>query len=391
MIAAFSRETGLPAFMLDPDVPLDLPEARQWFAKRIIGQEQAVDLVTDLLATVKAALTRPRRPIASLLFIGPTGVGKTELAKALAEYFFGDRNRLTRFDMSEFASPMAAERLAGGAFGAEGLLTAKVREQPFSVILFDEFEKAHWGFFDLLLQVLGEGRLTDAAGRLGDFSNAIVVMTSNLGAEAFARGTFGLGKGSGYPDPERHFTDEVRGFLRPELFNRIDRIVPFLPLDAAMIARIAERELMIIRQRDGFRLRGLSLDLTRASMQYLIQTGYDVRYGARPLKRALERQLLAPLSQALNAYDADLQLRAIADMKDGRLDVTVRAQVDAAGAAAQVTNADSALATFAKSCSAFRRMIQKLERCASFLALQNQLFLLEAPRIPQGQTRQRRL
>src|SRR5262249_19244380 len=163
----------------------------------------------------------------SLLFIGPTGVGKTELAKSLAEYFFGDRNRLTRFDMSEFASAGAVERLVGGAFGKEGLLTAKVREQPFSVLLFDEFEKAHDSFFDLLLQMLGEGRLTDAAGRLGDFSNAIVVMTSNLGAEAYGRGTFGLTKGSGYPDPQAHFTDEVRAFLRPELFNRIDRIVPF--------------------------------------------------------------------------------------------------------------------------------------------------------------------
>src|SRR6185437_8343903 len=153
VIAAFSRETGLPQFMLDPEAPLDLTAARQWFAERVIGQERAVDLVADLLAMVKAALTRPRRPIASLLFIGPTGVGKTELAKALAEYFFGDRNRLTRFDMSEFATPMAVDRLVGGAFGAEGLLTAKVREQPFSVILFDEFEKAHWSFFDLLLQV----------------------------------------------------------------------------------------------------------------------------------------------------------------------------------------------------------------------------------------------
>ena len=264
VIAAFSRETGLPHFMLDPEAPLDLAAARQWFAERVIGQERAVDLVTDLLATVKANLTRPRRPIASLLFIGPTGVGKTELAKSLAEYFFGDRNRLTRFDMSEFVGPMAVERLAGGAFGAEGLLTAKVREQPFSVILFDEFEKAHWSFFDLLLQVLGEARLTDAAGRLGDFSNAIVVMTSNLGAEAFGKGTFGLGKGSGFADPQMHFTDEVRAFLRPELFNRIDRVAPFLPLDAAAIRRIADREISLLSKRDGIRLRSVLLDLTPA-------------------------------------------------------------------------------------------------------------------------------
>lgn len=170
---------------------------------RLIGQDRAVDLVTDLLATVKAMLTRPRRPIASLLFIGPTGVGKTEMAKALAEYFFGDRNRLTRFDMSEFANTTAVERLVGGTFAAEGLLTAKVREQPFSVLLFDEFEKAHPAFFDLLLQVLGDGRLTDTAGRLGDFSNTIVIMTSNLGAESFNRGTFGSPAATPTPTPNR--------------------------------------------------------------------------------------------------------------------------------------------------------------------------------------------
>src|SRR5207342_2926265 len=195
----------------------------------------AVDLVTDLLATVKAALNRPRRPIASLLFVGPTGVGKTEMAKALAGYFFGDTrgDRLVRFDMSEYASAAAVGRLVGTTWEAEGLLTAKVREQPFCVVLLDEFEKAHPAFFDLLLQVLGEGRLTDSAGRLADFSNAIVVMTSNLGAGSFGSGPFGLSRAdsSGREHARVHFTHAVQSFLRPELFNRIDRIVPFLPLE----------------------------------------------------------------------------------------------------------------------------------------------------------------
>src|SRR5262249_9301288 len=161
----------------------DMAEARRWFAGRVIGQPEAVDLIVDLLATVKAGLARPRKPLASLLFIGPTGVGKTEMAKALAEFLFGSRQRLTRFDISEYADPLAVQRLIGGSFAAEGLLTARVREQPFSVVLLDEFEKAHPQLFDLLLQVLGEGRLTDAAGRLADFSNAVVILTSNLGAE----------------------------------------------------------------------------------------------------------------------------------------------------------------------------------------------------------------
>src|SRR5262249_22538611 len=142
VLTAFTRETGLPRVLLDPEVRLDLEETRDWFAARVLGQPEAVDLVVDLLATVKAGLGRPRRPIASLLFVGPTGVGKTEMAKALAEFCFGSRDRLTRFDMSEFADPVAAQRLVG-ALGSEGLLTAKVREQPFAVVLLDEFEKAH--------------------------------------------------------------------------------------------------------------------------------------------------------------------------------------------------------------------------------------------------------
>ncbi|HZZ81245.1 MAG TPA: AAA family ATPase, partial [Gemmataceae bacterium] len=189
---AFSRETGLPLSLLDETVPLDLPKARTWFAERVIGQTEPLDLVVDLLATVKAGLTRPRKPIASLLFIGPTGVGKTEMAKALAEYLFGSRERLTRFDMSEYADPSAVNRLIGGSFLGEGHLTARIREQPFSVLLLDEIEKAHPLLFDLLLQVLGEGRLTDEAGRVADFSNAVVIMTSNLGAESFRQGAFGL-------------------------------------------------------------------------------------------------------------------------------------------------------------------------------------------------------
>ena len=255
VIAAFSSETGLPLFLLSDAIPLDLRSAREWFSRRVIGQSDVVDLIVDLLAIVKAGLSRPRKPIASLLFIGPTGVGKTEMAKSLAEFLFHDRNRVARFDMSEFADPYAVGRLVGGVFGSEGLLTAKVREQPFAVILFDEFEKAHPLFFDLLLQVLGEGRLTDAAGRVADFSNAVVIMTSNLGAESFQRSSVGFSN-----DPERyakareHFTREVRAFVRPELFNRIDRIVPFAPLDEQTVLEIARRELRrAVAARDGLR------------------------------------------------------------------------------------------------------------------------------------------
>ena len=239
---AFSQETGLPLWLLEPSARLDLQAAHAWFAQRVIGQEQAVAAVVDLLATVKAELSRPGRPIASLLFIGPTGVGKTEMAKSLAEFLYQDPRRMTRIDMSEYADPLAADRLIGGA-GGEGLLTAKVREQPFGVVLLDEFEKAHLRLFDLLLQVLGEGRLTDAAGRLADFRNSVVIMTLNLGVDSFGRAAAGFAGPTPSGDAPEHFTREVERFLRPEMFNRIDRIITFMPLEKAALRQIARREL----------------------------------------------------------------------------------------------------------------------------------------------------
>jgi len=390
VIDSFARETGLPRFMLDPRVPLNLPAAHHWFAARLIGQLRAIELVVDLLATVKTSLTRPHRPIASLLFIGPTGVGKTEMAKALAEYFFSDRARLTRFDMSEFARPAAVERLIGSSHGDEGLLTAKVREQPFSVILFDEFEKVHPAFLDLLLQMLGEGRLSDAAGRLADFSNTIVIMTSNLGTATFGRGNFGLNRtagpsrptgqtnNAGQPDAERHFTDEVRDFVRPELFNRIDRIVPFMPLERDDIEQIARREIELVSRRDGVKLRGLSLRLSPEALTHLAGSGYDIRYGARPLKRCIERELLAPLADAVNAYSPDLPLEADATAENGAMQVTVRAKTQSSATAAPAITG-----TMADECAEVRRDVQKCRRCPAVLTIVNQLFRLE-----QEETRQ---
>ena len=378
--AAFARETGLPLALLDPDVPLDLVAARATFAQQLVGQDGAVDLVTDLLATVKAGLARPRRPIASLLFVGPTGVGKTEMAKALAGYFFGDRGRLSRFDMSEYATPAAVERLVGGGYGAaEGLLTAKVREQPFAVVLLDEFEKAHPALFDLLLQVLGDGRLTDAAGRVADFTNAVVILTSNLGAESFGRGSFGLNAAGGTnADAAGHFTDAVRSFVRPELFNRIDRVVPFLPLGRVEIAAIADRELAAVERRDGFRLRGLTLTVAADARQSLADGGYDVRYGARPLKRAIERQLLGPLADAVNGYPAGVRLDAdAAAAAGGAVSVAVRARVDDAGRVASAVASGSAAAAAAEACSDVRRDVQRLVACPPVLTATNLLFQLE--------------
>ena len=378
VVRAFARETGLPLFMLDDSAPLDLDAAEAWFARRIIGQPGAVHLIVDMLAIVKAQLTRPGKPIASLLFIGPTGVGKTEMAKTLAEFLFGDRSRLARFDMSEYSDPVAARRLTGGVFGEEGLLTAKVREEPFSVILLDEFEKADPSLFDLLLQILGEGRLTDAGGRLADFRNAVVIMTSNLGAESFQRDSLGFADG---PVAQReacdHFYHAVQEFLRPELFNRIDHIVTFAPLDEQSVRKIAEREVELIQHRDGVLHRGLDLDVGQDVVRYLARVGFHPKYGARPLKRAIERELLVPMAEAVNGYSSEIALGVEANAAEGRLIVQAHARRDSDGHVLKASSRSGRGAACLAGLTRLRRKAQALQLSTVVLHLQNEIFRME--------------
>jgi ATP-dependent Clp protease ATP-binding subunit ClpA len=379
VLAAFTRETGLPRVLLDPAAPLDLGRTRRWFAGRVLDQDEAVSLVVDVIAAVKAGLTRPRKPVASLLFTGPTGVGKTETAKALAEFLFGSRSRLTRFDMSEFGDPVSVQRLVGGVLGAEGLLTGRVREQPFCVLLFDEFEKAHPLFLDLLLQVLGEGRLTDAAGRFADFCNAVVILTSNLGAESYQQGAFGFASDASRADRDAardHFVRAVQAFVRPELFNRIDRVVPFAPLGADAIRRIAARHLERLEARDGIRRRGATLTVGDGVADLLARHGYDVRYGARPLVRAIERELLAPLADQMNRHGAETALTVDVRRDGDALRVTVKPRTDAAGRPMQAGTA-APLLKAATWCVEVRRLYQALERSSCVRELNNDLFVLE--------------
>ena len=373
---AFGRETGLPRSIIDPTEPLDLQQTRDWFAGRVVGQSDAVDLVVDLLATVKAGLARPNRPVASLLFVGPTGVGKTEMAKSLAEFLFGSVDRLTRFDMSEYADPIAVRRLIGVSSGSEGLLTAAVREQPFSVLLLDEVEKADRSAFDLLLQALGEARLTDAGGRLADFRNAVVILTSNLGAESFRSGKPGFSTSGGPSAAEatEHFGKAVERFLRPEMVNRLDRIVPFAPLGTEVIRKIADREWGKVLARDGVRFRGITVDTGAGLLDHLAEAGFDPKYGARPLKRAMERELLAPLAQQMNRHAGDIPLSVTIGVEAGSPVVQVRPVQGPRGRTAREPN--SPAGKLATATQELRRWHQLLEQSSVVRELDNDVYQL---------------
>lgn len=297
-VAAFSRASGFPRDLIDPDCLLDVGSVRDFFTTRVIGQPDATELLTNLIMVIKSSLNDPERPLGSFLFMGPTGVGKTESALTLSEYLFGDRDRLARFDMSEYGYPGSASRLVGGSRG-EGDLTRRVREQPFSVLLFDEVEKADPEVFDILLQVLGEGRLTDGTGRTVRFTHAIIIMTSNLGAGHQKS----IGMRGAAPDQRsslaHHYREAARAFFRPEFINRVDFLVPFADLGQQAVRGIARRMLDKALAREGFARRGITVQYEDELLDLLMEHGFDPRYGARPMKRAVEQRILIPLSRRL--------------------------------------------------------------------------------------------
>ncbi len=371
VIHAFTTETGLPRVILDDAIGFDHDEVSAWFAARVMAQSTATSLVTNTLATIKMRLSRPQKPLASFMFIGPTGVGKTELAKSLAAYLYNSPDRMIRFDMSEYGSPAAAQRLISNHFtGGEGLLTAAVRDEPFSVILLDEFEKADPDVFDLFLQVLGEGRLTDGAGRLADFTNTVVIMTSNLGAATFGRHQLGF---DGDPNADQqaidHFTAAVKNVVRPEFFNRIDQIVPFFPLSRAAVRQIADRELDLVRRRTGLASHHLELDVEREYLDRVIDEGYDPRYGARPLKRAIERRILIPVANVLNATSH----------QDGRVHVGERVEFSASKANCETDSPQSAawLHRQIGEAGRFRHALKRLHKSSLVGELRSEQFRIE--------------
>ncbi|HJE67148.1 AAA family ATPase, partial [Pseudomonas oryzihabitans] len=291
-----SKWTGIPVSKMlegERDKLLRMEEALH---NRVIGQDEAVTAVANAVRRSRAGLSDPNRPSGSFLFLGPTGVGKTELCKSLAEFLFDTEDAMVRIDMSEFMEKHSVARLIGappGYVGYEegGYLTEAVRRKPYSVVLLDEVEKAHPDVFNILLQVLDDGRLTDSQGRTVDFRNAVIVMTSNLGSAQIQELV-------GDPDAQRAAVmDAVASHFRPEFINRIDEVVVFEPLGREQIAGIAEIQLQHLRQR--LAERDLQLELSPEALDKLVAVGYDPVYGARPLKRAIQRWIENPLAQRI--------------------------------------------------------------------------------------------
>jgi ATP-dependent Clp protease ATP-binding subunit ClpB len=291
-----SRWTGIPVSkMLEGEVQKLLKMEERLHA-RVVGQDEAVTAVANAVRRGRAGLSDPNRPIGSFIFLGPTGVGKTELARALAEFLFDDEQAMVRIDMSEYMEKHTVARLVGappGYVGYEegGQLTEAVRRRPYSVILFDEIEKAHPDVFNILLQILEDGRLTDGQGRTVDFRNTVIIMTSNLGSHVL--------QDASIPEPEKQrlVMEAVRANFRPEFVNRVDEIIIFKPLTREQIKSIVEIQLERLRKRLGERR--IRLELTPAAMDLIASEGYDPTYGARPLKRVIQRRLQDPLAMAL--------------------------------------------------------------------------------------------
>jgi len=293
-----SKWTGIPATRLMEGEMAKLVHLEETLHRRVVGQDEAVSSVANAIRRSRAGLSDPSRPIGSFLFLGPTGVGKTELARALAEFLFDDERALVRIDMSEYQERHTVSRLVGappGYVGFEegGQLTEAVRRRPYSVLLLDEIEKAHADVFNVLLQLLEDGRLTDGHGRTVDFRNAVVIMTSNLGSATFQDPSIPIDK------RREAIVEDVRGFFRPEFVNRIDEIVVFDPLGPEQIREIVDIQIGLLDRRLADR--SLTLELTDAARDLLARRGYEPAFGARPLKRLIQREVQDPLAMRLLA------------------------------------------------------------------------------------------
>ncbi len=323
--------TGVPVVKLTQTEAEKLLGLEDILRKRVVGQDEAVDAVSRAVRRARAGIKDPNRPIGSFIFLGPTGVGKTELSKALAEALFGDENATVRIDMSEYMDKMNVSKLIGSApgyvgFEEGGQLTEKVRRKPYSVVLFDEIEKAHPDVFNLLLQIMDDGRLTDSHGRTVNFKNTVIIMTSNIGAQEI-KTTAALGFGdkeSSYENMREKQMEALKRTMRPEFINRIDDIILFRPLEKADMDAIADRMIASLVKR--LREQGISLEVDDEAKRVLIDNGFNKEYGARPLRRAVQKLLEDELSERILKGELALGDNVRVGAKEGKLDF---AKIDA--------------------------------------------------------------
>lgn len=325
--------TGIPVKQLAQEESDRLLNLEEVLHQRVVGQEEAVTAVARAIRRARAGLKDPKRPIGSFIFLGPTGVGKTELARALADAMFGDEDAMIRIDMSEFMERHSTARLVGAppgyvGFDEGGQLTEKVRRKPYSVVLLDEVEKAHPEVFNILLQVLDDGRLTDGKGRTVDFRNTVIIMTSNVGAESVRRGgTLGFkpDRSSEYEGMKGKVMDDLKKSFRPEFLNRIDEIIVFHALDETQIGHIVD--LMVADLQKRLKEQEIQFTLTDEAKQFLAKEGFDPQYGARPLKRAIVRHIEDRLSEALLSGEIRKGQQVRIGLGDGGLDIEQGATV----------------------------------------------------------------
>ena len=326
-----SAWTGVPASAITEPESERLLRLEEALHRRVVGQDEAVSAVARAIRRGRVGLADPRRPLGSFLFLGPTGVGKTELCRALAEAVYGDEEALIRLDMSEYMEKHAVSKLIGSppgyvGYGEGGQLTERVRRRPWSVVLFDEIEKAHEDVYNLLLQIMEDGRLTDSEGRRADFRSTIVVMTSNVGAKAITENRPALGFSGAARDGDGAVREavmaELRQTFRPEFLNRVDDAIVFRRLTPADVRRIARGLTDAVRER--MRALGVQLEVTDAALDLLAERGFDPTYGARPLRRCICTQLEDPAAEALLSGRTGPGDRLIADAKDGKLVLETR-------------------------------------------------------------------
>ncbi|MDV9188365.1 AAA family ATPase [Streptomyces sp. SR27] len=333
-----SRRTGIPVSQLTASEKEKLLKLEDEMHARIVGQDEAVTAVSEAVRRSRAGMGDPNRPVGSFLFLGPTGVGKTELAKTLADLLFGDEDRMIRFDMSEFQEKHTVARLVGappGYVGYEeaGQLTEKVRRNPYSVVLFDEVEKAHPDVFNTLLQILDDGRLTDGQGRTVDFRHCVVIMTSNIGAHRI------LAHEGDAAELKDELMEDLRGRFLPEFLNRIDDIIVFHSLTEADLSEIVEH--LLDRSKHRVHAQGMTLEVTEAAKKLLIAHGYQPEFGARPLRRTIQTELDNRVASLLLGGEADPGDTIVADVIDDSLHCTVRKHEAGTGAGAKPERAES--------------------------------------------------